>query len=371
MKIAAAQLHEALKVAMMGIAQNESVEILTHVFFTGTEVYGYDGTLYVQHELKTDFKGSVRAATLWTIVDALGSGATGDAELEVTDKELSAKIGRARLRVPFNEVDEFEQPKPRTKGSITLVGEDVHRLFEAIEKCLVVADPVGHRDFSRGVVLHGTGIDSASVFGTDTSKLVRCVVELKDSGKLDPIILPYHACKAMLQLRTEASDHRLQFIVNEMQLSCELQFGGKDTPRRTIAKVMSPIPKPEEALPDFEGTINKHLPKRTGMDLDGVTTDLEAVLQRAKRLMAAELARWIKFKGAGTTTSISTKTQRGELLREVVKLPLPENFETHVDVDGMLLGLVHGHKLSLSASTGALFSGKSYTFIFPVTEKPE
>lgn len=366
MKIAAAELHQALKVAMMGIAKNESVEILTHVFFTGTEVYGYDGTLYVQHALRTDFKGSVRAATLWTIVEALGAGATGDAELEVKEKELSAKIGRARLRVPFNEVEEFEQPKPRSKNAITLQGDDVNKLLEAVEKCLVVADPTSHRDFSRGVVLHGTGRDSAVIYGTDTSKLVRCLAELKDSGQLAPVILPHAACLAMLALRTDEEGAALRLVVNDLQLSCE-QIRSKEV----IAKVVSPIPKPEEALPDFEATVNQHLPKRAGIDLDGCASDLADILQRAKRLMGAELARWIKFRGAGTTTSISTKTQRGELLREVVKLPLLEGFETHVDVDGMILGLTHGHKLSLTKDSGALFTGKAYTFVFPVVEKPE
>jgi hypothetical protein len=268
--------------------------------------------------------------------------------------------------VPFNEVEEFEQPKPRTKNALMLDGGDVTKLLEAIDKCLVVADPVGHRDFSRGVILQGLSSESALLYATDTSKLIQCQVELKAGGVLAPVILPYSACQAMMALRTDAEDIQLRVTINDLQLSCEALDG-----KNVRARVVSPVPKPEEALPDFGATITQHLPKRTGIDLDGVSSDLEAILQRAKRLMAAELARWIKFKGAGTTTSISTKTQRGELLREVVKLPLPEGFETHIDVDGMLLGLAHGHKLHLTKDSGALFTGKSYAFIFPVVEKPE
>jgi hypothetical protein len=375
MKIAAAELHEALRVAMLGTAQNEAVEILTHVFFTGNVVYGYDTNVYCEHVLKSDIKGSARAETLWTVVDALAES-KGDADLIVEDKELRVKIGRSLLRVPLNAADKFEVPEIGKGGGIIIQGKKAAEpLCAAIEKCLAVADAVGHQSYARGVVLRIDDNNNAVVYGTDTSKLARCVVPLASAEgfkqPLAAIIIPYRAADTILQLRTLANgdEHmalRLRF--GKAQVTCEVLLK-IDKEITVVARMVSPTITPDEELPDFEATVKEYLPKRDGVDLSEAAGDIHSILSRARKLISAELSRFIKITVKDGKTTFTTNTARGERLRESVDLPLTEGLECYVDVDGFLQAIEHGQSLHLTTEHGATFTGKAYTYLIPTVAR--
>lgn len=371
MKLAQAELHDALKVAMLGTATNESVEILTHVFFTGKHMYGYDGSLYVARLFESDFSGSVRAETLWTLVDGLGANATGDAELIVENKEMRLKMGRSTLRIPFNEATEFEQPKPRKQDvSITIKGKGVGEFCDAMRKCLVVADPIGHLDFSRGVVFSAFSNGKwGHMYGTDSSKMVRCTILVGAASNLNAVIIPARAAQAILALQGSSTDAG-QIVLDGKQISYTLL----DNDGKFLAQVISPIPKPEEELPKFDEVIEEHCPltaqKKQGIDITDEKVLMIAALKRSKRLMSVELTRWVKIVGQGGKLLISTQTARGEKLRESVNVKLPEGFECYADVDGLSQAIEQADILYLMKKAGAAFNRDGgYIYVFPVTDK--
>jgi DNA polymerase III sliding clamp (beta) subunit (PCNA family) len=373
MKIAATELHETLRVAMLGTAQNEAIEALTHVFFTGSVVYGYDGSVYCEHVLKSDIKGSVRAETLWTVVDALAAQSKGDADVIVEDKELRVRIGRSFLRAPLNPADTFEVPDVKKTGVVIKGAEQARDMCTAFQRCVAVSDAVGHYAYARGVVVHVSG-SNVLMYGTDSSKLARCVVQLKSEDKLGlaPIIVPYRAVQIILQLGAivGGDDHfSMRLRLSKEQVVCEVLLS-VDKEIRVIARMISPTISPDEELPDFESTIKQHLPKREGVDLDKVAGDIHDILSRARKLIAAELQRFVKVTVKDGKTTFTTNTARGEKLRESVDAALlVEGTECYVDVDGFLQALEHGHSLRLTSEHGATFTGKSYTYLIPTVPR--
>jgi hypothetical protein len=375
MKLAQAELHDALKIAMLGASNNEAVEILTHVFFTGKQVYGYDGSLYVSRLLESDFKGSVRAATLWTLVDGLAG--TGDAELLVEDKELKLKMGRSTLRMPFNAATEFEQPKARKQEvAITIDHAGVDAFCEAMRKCLVVSDSIGHHDFSRGVVFKVAGNGKLGrMYATDSSKLIRCAFQMDVRSDLNSVIIPIRCAQAILAIHGTVSgappNSSEQIVLDGKQLSYKV-FA--DDMTVTVAQVICPIPKPEEELPIFDQVIEQHCPsaaqKKQGIDITETKLGLMVALKRSKKLMSAELSRWVKIVGSNGKLLISTQTGRGEKLRESVNITWIEGFECYADVDGLLQAIDVGDFLYLTKKSGAAFNREGYIYIFPVTDKP-
>lgn len=99
MKVKRDDFSSLLKKIHRGIAENDIVEQMSHVFFTGERIIAYGSEYFTSSPFITDFKCSVTSGDLYAIVDRL----EGDISLTLKEKELLISTGKGRAGLPIHD----------------------------------------------------------------------------------------------------------------------------------------------------------------------------------------------------------------------------------------------------------------------------
>ncbi len=171
-------LVEDLKAALLAvkpaISQQQHVPILSHLCFTGEEVYAWDDIMGLTHALETDFVCAV-PATLVDVLQAYPSGET--VTLTHDNGNLKVACGK-RLKVAFPTLpsDQFLYA-PDKFGQGDKAFKITPRVIEALKICLPCVGDSAHRVSLTGVVVTKEG----DMWSTDNQTITICESVLKKS----------------------------------------------------------------------------------------------------------------------------------------------------------------------------------------------
>lgn len=127
------ELVQKLEKVSPALSSNDILPILTHFWFTGKEVIGYNGNVAITTPLATEFDACVPGAALLNVMKAAGAK---EVTFDLTEKELKIRAAKARMSLVVMPPDQFAEmcniPDPPDK-----VLECSAQLFLAgIETCL-------------------------------------------------------------------------------------------------------------------------------------------------------------------------------------------------------------------------------------------
>src|SRR5215472_8801178 len=127
------QFLDKLELVGKALATSDTVPILNHIWFTGTQATAYNGQIAISVPCKTDFSGAVPGEIL---IKLMRNSKAKAVEFASTQKEVSIKAASAKLKLammpPSNFI--FEMPAPTNKPIV--VSSKSISIFEALKLCL-------------------------------------------------------------------------------------------------------------------------------------------------------------------------------------------------------------------------------------------
>ena len=148
-------LKQALTHVRPALSQQTHVPILSHVCFTGDDLYAFDDVLGILTPVRTSFACAVPGEMLLAVVAALPE----DAEVELLNSKgkLTVKCGkRSKTQLPVLPSEQFLfDPDNFTKtDQVFRVTEDVQ---DALKTCLIGVGDTQHRVSLTGITVTGDG----------------------------------------------------------------------------------------------------------------------------------------------------------------------------------------------------------------------
>src|SRR5262245_52361069 len=268
------QLVRSLQVVQPALAINQLIPLLTHYWFTGRTVMGYNDQIALAVPLQTEFRGAVPGKFLELLQVESNNQALA---LTHNGQELVVKQGkRTNFRLAMLEPNFIydmpafsrEPPKPI----------DLPKFLDAIKHCLI---SVG-RDTSTieqlGITLEPDH-NSAIMYATDGGTISRAI--LKNFPLASRVILPTMFCEQMLLLYSNSKvPDQTRFELGETETNGVVQkyaLFGRDRKTRLYGRLLesrSPL--------NLKGTVEYHLPNGDyTKQLVKVPELLQAAVERA------------------------------------------------------------------------------------------
>src|SRR5262245_59343662 len=200
------RLISVLETVQRAVAVNPLIPLLTHYWFTGTHVMGYNGQITLQVPFRTDLRGAVPGKVLELLQRASFDDAddikiaTPGGNISITD----AACARLRITLPMLEPNFiFNMPMRKRMRSDP---EAIAELIEAIEYCLISVGRDTLNVEHLGITLEPEH-SQIILYSTDGATIARA--SISDRLRLaQRTILPTAFCEQMKHLYRERLDDK-------------------------------------------------------------------------------------------------------------------------------------------------------------------
>lgn len=208
------ELIKSLEIAGRGLARKNVIEILSHYFFNGEEVYASTIDTFVSTPLKTDFKAAVPAKQVLSFLKTLDSETVN---FDIKDDELVVGFRNTTLKVQLGNYDNAPQWPEATNKEIKLPCDS-----EKFIHVLSICSNFVSKDLTR-VTLTGINLvtDNGILFAqaTDGRRLIR--LPLGECSENIDIIIPIDVVKSL------SKEEIAEVFTNGRHISFKTKAGNK------------------------------------------------------------------------------------------------------------------------------------------------
>jgi DNA polymerase III sliding clamp (beta) subunit (PCNA family) len=330
------------------VAVNQLIPLLTHYWFTGTHVMGYNGQIALQIPFRTDFRGAVPGKVL-----ELLQRASFEKDIKVTPQGGNISITDAagdRIRIKLGMLEPnfiFAMPKRKRMRSDP---QAIAELIEAIEQCLISVGSDTLNVEHLGITLEPER-GQIILYSTDGGTIARA--SISDRLRLaQRTILPTAFCEQMKHLYRERLDDKAQ-VHFEVGKRHALFIAGEATLYTRLLRLRTRRPL------NLSGTVAYHLPRAFQQQLVDIPPRLRKALE-LHSLVCDESRRLMSLSVRGETLRLRSQND-GEEIDE--SMPLPGHPDVAVRVEPRLLRRALGFEqmlvarecVALSKASGGLY----------------
>lgn len=262
------------------IGKSEFIIERSHIWFSGGNLYAFDGGLGIRVALPaaSDWACGVAGRVLLNLLRISGQDTVS---LDLVDLDLVLTMGKSSVKLASLDIGRRPWPFPAkiTGGTIVELTEE---FMEAFKKASLVKTTNPDYTIQYGVVLASDG-DDTLVFGTDKKALVRVIVHQNITAQ-SPILLPWAFIKTVREIATTPA--KLHILPDCLMLECG-----------ATQICSSRLTYPEDA--DLFGVLESHLPAEDDL-FTPIPTGFKPVLDRAN-ILGGEADLNIEVKGKNIT----------------------------------------------------------------------
>lgn len=274
MSIERKQFVDALQIVAPALSDNDLIPILSHVCFTGEEIFAYNDQIGISTSLKTDYTGALPGNTL---IAMMKSSKAKKVSFEVKKNHILIHASRSDLRLACLNEDSFSFDMPELEGSSRVLNVNMSEFFRSIELCLrSVGNDVSVPDM-LGISLIVED-DNVLMFSTNSITMTMAKTSFEESAPFeDRVILSAAFCQQMLKISSgykapkkgkdkyapvlEIADDYALFVYNDIHL-----FG-------RLIESDSPL--------NFQEIMDHHLPNKVKKHLVPIPSAIGGILERA------------------------------------------------------------------------------------------
>lgn len=282
------------------LSKTDMIPILSHLCFTGKEVYAYNDAIAIIVPLPSAFKGAIPGSVLLSL---LNKSKAKEVNFEVSKTELSIQAASSKLKLASRPVEDFvfDIPKLPEKADIILTPA----IIEGIEHCLMSVGLDTSIPDQLGVTFDPDG-DTLALYATNNLTLSRSRLKLKKPTKLGRCILATDFCRQLLRLA--GGDPVPLYLDDEAAVA--------KTPKGILYGKLIDTRSPV----DFADLVEQHAPKGYKDRMVDMPSKLKLVLERAMIITEHHLeptATEIRIEKG--VARFKSESERGEV-RDMVRL---------------------------------------------------
>lgn len=290
------------------LAAKELVPVLSHFWFTGKQVMGYNDHVAISTPCATEFKGAVPK----TLLSLLKTSKAKEIEFDVDGDNMVVKAASSKFKLSVLPKEDFVFTMPKVE--VPKLPVDAGRFLQALEACMF---SIGN-DTSRADHMGVTFIRDDSellMFATDRATISHGSVHLKGKYPFNGrVIVPTDFCQQLLRIAKGATELHLEITDEHVFLT----HNGTQLFGRNV--------EPDMPL-DFIAMFDRLYPTAAEKKLCPIPTKLQQVLERACIVTDSAVDKTkMKVKVADGIANFVSVSERGEV---VDKLQVPE---THPQV---------------------------------------
>lgn len=330
------------------LAASNLLPIMSHVWFTGSQIMAFNDRIALSVPMKTSVKGAVPGKVLNGL---LTSSTVKEADLEMKEDTLRLRVGNMRIKLATMPAAEFtglfKIPKPHEKAVVPM---DIGRLVVAGRGCLrSISSKVTSTELdSVTVVIDG---DEAILYASDINTLSTDRVKLTAKAGKGRYMVPSEFFKVMAGLPADALEGRLELHDEYVMYNFGMTFGEGSEDCHLWARCYT-----MENAPSFESTIQTNFSSTNRKKMVKVPDMLETLLDRAILMMKTGGKTYSEFEVRDGSLWITTEQIVGEL-RDAVKLPGHSNVMTRFDPREIRTGIKEFSTLLLTSRCAIMASG--------------
>lgn len=323
---------EALALVEPALANNDLIPALTHFWFTGDAVMGYNDVISVSVPCKTPFRGSVKGDILYRFISkCTGSTvefseitpgksskkkkkeSTPDVDSLDDAPNLMVKCGRSSLKVRLFPEDTFLFTIPDYEDW-AVIDVEPKVLAAALDVCLQSLGNHISEPERNGITILPQEKRVLHLYATDSVTLSHAAVTNQSRSELpDRFVLSFAFCDAARALLAKGKQKAYQLHLDSdhavMVFDGDIKLFGR------LIEDIHPL--------DFEKVFDRHLPKRDTNLMIPIPQRLPIVLERSYVAVAKAMTPDTTFKvfedGKGMSLRIVARSEYGEV-RDRVRL---------------------------------------------------
>ncbi len=311
------ELLNKLLTVQPALADNNIIPILTHVWFRGKYLMGYNDTIAISVPCKTEFTGAVPGSTL---INFLKNSRAKDVEFKATDTELQVKAGGSRWKLPLLPSDAFVFDMP-VMPSVPTFRVGGKALLDSIKNCIrsIIKDESIPEQV--GVTLIPDE-GHTNFYSSDGATLSHSSITMP-TGLEERAIISAPFCRQLLKLASKSKSWNLH-ITNEYSLFASVEgetlFGKLVHSKKPVdfAEIMRANFNPRDAKRAVD------IPSQLGLILSRAAIVNDSKLTRASSVMTVTEGRF----------KLVSKSERGEV---VDTMRLDDHSDTRMLVEPKLL----------------------------------
>ena len=273
-------LLDKLQIVAPALANNDLVPVLSHFWFTGSQVLAYNDQIAISVPCKTDFKGAVPGAIF---ISLLKNSKAKEVELSLNDNELLIKAASSRFKLPILPPKDFvfEIPALKTVSPIPMKG-----FIDGIKGCLRSVSTDTSTADQLGITLIPNDGKLLQLFSTNSATISTTNVAMPSKLPFKRAVLSGLFCQQMVNIAASGKEAKIEIDQEHSLFTC----GGIALYGRPI-NIEKPIP--------FVETVQAELPKNYQKALVSIPSKMKLMLERAIIVTDSPVEQ--------TTTAISVK----------------------------------------------------------------
>lgn len=255
-----------LSIVAPALSDNDLLPVMTHYWFTGTELMAFNDQISISMPCKTDFEGAVPGKLLYELMK---NSKAKNVDIEASKDVLNVKAASSRMKLAIMDTENFvfEMPKPGKKEPFLSINMD--DFIEAVEICMRSVGMDTSVPDQLGVTLMPNG-KKMDLYATNNDTLSHASISMKGKDVLkERVILSSHFCQQLLKIGKSYKGAKI-LISDDYSLLVTKEgvslFGRLINSDRPI---------------DFESILDDHYPKNMHSKLSAIPTKMKLIIERA------------------------------------------------------------------------------------------
>jgi DNA polymerase III sliding clamp (beta) subunit (PCNA family) len=272
------ELLNALAIVEPSLATTDLIPVLTHFWFTGTEITAYNDAISISVPFETDFIGSIKGKVLYDFLSKCSASKVEFKDIEPggksekgDDSNLLIKCGRATLKMRLFSEDSFlfKMPVYEEWDVLDIETDD---LCSSLDVCLQSIGSHVSEPERNGITVISKQRNVVHMFATDSITLSHCVGKNRARSNLpERFVLSYPFCVAARRLFSKSKKKEYSMYVEEDH--AVIVFGNGVKLFGRLIDDMHPL--------NFEGVFAKYLPDSDTKIMVPLPKMLSVAIERA------------------------------------------------------------------------------------------
>lgn len=278
------------------LAAKELVPVLSHFWFTGKTVMGYNDHIAISTPCATDFKGAVPK----TLLQLLKTSKAKEVEFDVDGENMVVKAASSKFKLAVLPKEDFVFTMPKA-DEVPKLPVDAGRFLQALEACMFsIGNDTSQADHMGVTFIRDD--NQLLMFATDRSTITHGVVSIKGKYPFNGrVIVPTDFCQELLRIAKGATELHMEITKEHVFVT----HNGTQLFGRNV--------EPDTPL-DFISWLDRLFPESAEKKLSQIPTKLLPILERACIVTDSAVDKTkMKVKVADGVANFVSVSERGEV----------------------------------------------------------
>lgn len=311
------------------LADTQLIPMLSHFWFTGHELMGYNDKIAISVPFKSEFAGAIPGTVLQSLIK---NSRAKEVEFNEDRETVTIKAASSRFKLGYLPADDFMFEMPDEKGENLPVNKEM--FLEALSVCMRTVGSDSSVVDNVGITVVNENNKGLTLYSTTGNTMSRAEVEMAGTIPFDRVLLSGLFCSQLLRMARESMDFSIKIYDDHAMF-----YGPSDTVMfGRLLESDSPL--------DFKGVFEKYAPQATLKKLIMVPTKLGGILERASIITDSPVdqgSTLIRVKDG--VARFESKSDRGEVIDRMQVEERHPDAELRVEPKLLKAGYKHNSKI--------------------------